>query len=202
MKEKKNPFDKKQKFDTTNSDENKELDKSEETTENECSKTTEQFKVEEENNSDTQVVELSKKLEELNNQYVRLAADFDNYRKRQAQERESLLKYGAENTLKSLLVVLDTFDRAKKGLEEVNDSEKCKESIEVLHKQFLDALDKLGVKIIETENQKFDPNLHEAVMQTPNNDVEDNTILQELQKGYILNDKVLRPALVNVAINN
>lgn len=202
MKEKKNPFEKKQKFDTTELGNDNNTDSIEETlaenTEQEDIQETEENQV---NNQNKKFDELSKKYEDLNNQYVRLAADFDNYRKRQAQERESLLKYGAENTLKSLLGVLDTFDRAKKGLEEVNDHEKCKESIDVLHKQFLDALDKLGVKIIDTENQKFDPNLHEAVMQTPNNDVEDNTILQELQKGYILGDRVLRPSLVNVARN-
>lgn len=205
MKEKKNPFDKKEKFDTTEIEETTETPVSEEISEENIEDTSkessEQTENKELNNESTQFEELSKKYEELNNQYIRLAADFDNYRKRQAQERESLLKYGAENTLKGLLTVLDTFDRAKKGLEGINDHEKCKESIEVLHKQFLDALDKLGVKIIETENQKFDPNLHEAVMQTPNNEVEDNTILQELQKGYILGDRVLRPSLVNVATN-
>ncbi len=150
--------------------------------------------------SDLEIME--QKLQELNNQYIRMAADFDNYRKRQAQERESLLKYGAENTMKGLLTVIDTFERAQQSLNGVEDPEKIKESFDIVFKQFTEALNKLGLKTIETQGQKFDPNLHEAVMQTPNNEVEDHTILQELQKGYMLDDRILRAALVNVAIND
>lgn len=150
--------------------------------------------------SDLEVME--QRLSELNNQYIRMAADFDNYRKRQAQERESLLKYGAENTMKGLLSVIDTFERAQQSLNGVDDVEKVKESFEVVFKQFTDALTKLGLKTIDTQGQKFDPNLHEAVMQTPNNEVEDHTVLQELQKGYMLDDRIIRAALVNVAIND
>lgn len=139
--------------------------------------------------------------ETLQTQYVRLAADFDNYRKRQAQERESLLKYGAEETLKKLLPVLDTFERAKKSIANLEDPEKIKESIDVLQKQFTEALEKVGLQKIEVEGQEFDPNLHEAVMQTPTNDHPDHTVINELQSGYKLNDRVLRPALVNVAVN-
>ncbi len=145
---------------------------------------------------------LAQKLDELNNQYIRMAADFDNYRKRQAQERESLLKYGAENTMKGLLAVIDTFERAQQSIVDADDVKKVKESFDIVQKQFLDALQKLGLKTIETEGQKFDPNLHEAVMQTPSEEVEDHTILQELQKGYMLDDRIIRPTLVNVAIND
>lgn len=139
--------------------------------------------------------------ETLQTQYVRLAADFDNYRKRQAQERESLLKYGAEETLKKLLPVLDTFERAKKSIVNLDDPEKIKESVDVLQKQFIEALEKAGLQKIEVEGKEFDPNLHEAVMQTPTNDHPDHTVINELQSGYKLNDRVLRPALVNVAVN-
>jgi molecular chaperone GrpE len=145
---------------------------------------------------------MAQKLDELNNQYLRMAADFDNYRKRQAQEREGLLKYGAENTMKGLLAVIDTFERAQQSIVDTDDVQKVKDSFDVVQKQFLEALQKLGLKTIETDGQKFDPNLHEAVMQTPSEDVEDHTILQELQKGYILDDRVIRPTLVNVAIND
>lgn len=139
--------------------------------------------------------------ETLNNQYLRLAADFDNYRKRQAQEREALLKYGAEETLKTLLPVIDTFERAQKSLNEIDDPEKLKENIEVIKKQFFEALEKAGLQKIETVGKDFDPNIHEAVMQTPTNDQPDHTIVAELQCGYKLGEKVLRPALVNVAVN-
>jgi len=145
---------------------------------------------------------MSQKVEELSNQYIRMAADFDNYRKRQAQERESLLKYGAENTLKVILPVLDTFERANQSIKDSQDLTQVKESIEVVYKQLLDALQKSGLRTIETQGQKFDPNLHEAVMKTPTEDAEDHTVLQELQKGYMLDDRVLRAALVNVAIND
>jgi molecular chaperone GrpE len=139
--------------------------------------------------------------ETLNNQYLRLAADFDNYRKRQAQERESLLKYGAEETLKTFLPVIDTFERAQKSISEMDDPEKIKESIDIIKKQFFEALEKAGLQKIETAGKEFDPNIHEAVMQTPTNDHPDHTIVMELQSGYKLGEKVIRPALVNVAVN-
>ena len=142
---------------------------------------------------------LQEKYDTLNNQYLRLAADFDNYRKRQAQERESLLKYGAENALKKMIEVLDNFERGEKALENVEDCEKCKESFNLVHKQVWDTLSKLGLEIIEAEGQTFDPNFHEAVMQTPTSEHPEHTIINELQKGYKMGDKVLRPSLVNVA---
>ena len=143
--------------------------------------------------------ELQKKYDELNSQYIRLAADFDNYRKRQAQERESLLKYGAENTLKKIIEVLDNFERGAKANETVEDCEKVKESFNLVHKQLLEVLSKVGLEIIEAEGKEFDPNFHEAVMQTPTSEYPEHTIINELQKGYKLEDRVLRPSLVNVA---
>ena len=142
---------------------------------------------------------LQSEYDKLNNQYIRLAADFDNYRKRQAQERESLLKYGAEDTLKKLIDVLDNFDRGEKAIADVEDCEKVKESFTLVHKQLTDALAKVGLEVIECEGKEFDPNYHEAVMQTPTNEHPEHTIIAELQKGYKLGDRVLRPSLVNVA---
>ncbi len=142
---------------------------------------------------------LEEKYNQLNNQYIRLAADFDNYRKRQEQEREALLKYGAENTLKKLIEVLDNFDRGMKAIETVEDCEKVKECYNLAYKNFTDVLAKAGLETIKAEGEEFDPNFHEAVMQTPTSEKPENTIIAELQKGYKLQDKVLRPALVNVA---
>jgi len=148
-------------------------------------------------------VEAEDKLKEdfdvLNNQYLRLAADFDNYRKRQAQERESLLKYGAEESLKKLIEVLDNFDRAKQAIANTDDIQQVKDSFDMLYNQLFDNLSKLGLEVINAQGQEFDPNFHEAVMQTPTNDHEENHVIMELQKGYKLGDKVLRPTLVNVA---
>ena len=162
----------------------------------------EETKVEEnEANEELQAVdnELQQKFDTLNQQYLRLAADFDNYRKRQEHEREELLKFGTENALKKMIEVLDNFERGKKALESVEDCQKVKESFDLVHKQTVDALTKLGLEEIETEGKEFDPNFHDAVMQTPTSEHPEHTIINELQKGYKMGDKVLRPALVNVA---
>jgi molecular chaperone GrpE len=142
---------------------------------------------------------LQEKYDTLNNQYIRLAADFENFRKRNEQEREALLKYGAENTLKKFLEVIDNFERGLKAIETVDDCEKVKECYNLAYKNFTDALTKAGLETIKAEGEEFDPNLHEAVMQTPTTEHPENTIIAELQKGYKLGDKVLRPTLVNVA---
>ena len=142
---------------------------------------------------------LQEKYDTLNNQYIRLAADFDNYRKRQEQEKEALLKYGAENTLKKMIEVLDNFERGLKAIETVEDCEKVKECYNLAYKNFTDVLTKAGLEPIKAEGETFDPNFHEAVMQTPSTEHPEHTIIAELQKGYKLGDKVLRPTLVNVA---
>ena len=144
---------------------------------------------------------LQEKYDTLNNQYIRLAADFDNYRKRQEQEKEALLKYGAENTLKKMIEVLDNFERGMKAIETVEDCDKVKECYNLAYKNFTDVLTKVGLEAIKAEGEQFDPNFHEAVMQTPTSDKPEHTIIAELQKGYKLGDKVLRPTLVNVAVS-
>ena len=143
---------------------------------------------------------LQEKYDNLNNQYIRLAADFDNYRKRHEQEKEALLKYGAEKTLKKMIEVLDNFERGLKAIETVDDSEKLKECYNLAYKNFIDVLTKSGLETIKAEGEEFDPNFHEAVMQTPTSEKPEHTIIAELQKGYKLGDKVLRPTLVNVAV--
>lgn len=178
-------------FKNTNFEENKEAETAAENTETDVEETIEEQP--EETNP------WQEKYETLNNQYIRLAADFDNFRKRQEQERENLLKYGAENTVKKLIEVLDNFDRGAKAIETVEDCEKVKECFNLAYKNFNDVLGKIGLEVIPAEGEEFDPNLHEAVMQTPTDEKPENTIIAELQKGYKLGDKVLRPTLVNVA---
>lgn len=176
-----NPFNKDMDFDNTaKAEENKETEQ------------TEAKEVSKDN-------ELQAKYDELNNKYIRLAADFENFRKRQAQEREDLLKYGAVNTLKQLIEVLDNFDRGQKAVENIEDCQKVKDSFNLVMKQMKDTLTKLGLEVIETEGKEFDPNFHEAVMQTPTSEHPEGTIINELQKGYKVGDKVLRASLVNVA---
>ena len=148
-----------------------------------------------------EITSLKSEIDKINNQYIRLAADFDNYRKRQMQEREALLKYGAEETLKKMIEALDNIDRAKASVENVDDVNTVKDSYNLVFKQIYDVLAKIGLEVIDTKDKEFDPNEHEAVMQTPTSDYPENTIIAELQKGYKLGDKVLRPSLVNVAVS-
>lgn len=144
---------------------------------------------------------LKEELDDLNNKYLRLAADFDNFRKRQAQERESLLKYGAADTLTKILVVLDSFERAKKSLDELDDIQGVREGYEVVFKQLIDVLKKVGLEEIEAVGREFDPNLHEAIARVPSEEHPDNTVVAQMQTGYKLGDRVLRPALVSVSHN-
>jgi len=146
-----------------------------------------------------ELAQLKEKYNELNNQYVRLAADFDNYRKRQAQERESLINYGKEDALTKLIEVLDNFERGQKALEGVEDCQKVKESFDLIQKQVYETLTKMGLEEIKAVGEEFDPNFHEAVMQTPTDEHPEHTVIAELRKGYKLGDKVLRATMVNVA---
>ena len=180
-------------FKNTDFDENVENSENEEVSENEVSEDVKSEK------SDEKFNELQQKYDTLNQQYLRLAADFENYRKRQEHEREDLLKFGTENALKKMIEVLDNFERGRKALEKVEDCVKVKESFDLVHKQTVEALKKLGLEEIETEGKEFDPNFHDAVMQTPTSEHPEHTVINELQKGYKMGDKVLRPALFNVA---
>jgi len=181
-------------------------DLKEEVTEENSEIDTEQTETAEEKDSsagaDENNEELSKlqaKYDELNSQYIRLAADFDNFRKRQAQERENLISFGTENALTKLIEVLDNFERAQKSLENVDDCEKVKESFNLIQKQVYEILTKMGLEEIKAIGEEFDPNYHEAVMQTPTSEHPEHTVIAELRKGYKMGEKVLRPVMVNVA---
>ncbi len=142
---------------------------------------------------------LRAELEDLNNKYIRLMADFDNFRKRQAQERESLLKYGCCDILKKILPVLDNIERGRKSCENIEDAKTLKDSFEVIIKNLTDTLEKCGLEKICTDNCTFNPEFHEAIMRTPSTEKGEDEIIAELQTGYKFKDTVLRPSLVNVA---
>ena len=161
---------------------------------------TEEQQVVAEDKDNNELEKIKADFDNLNNQYLRLAADFDNYRKRQASEREALLKYGAQECMKKVIELVDNFDRAIKAVETIDNVDQMKETFFVLHKQLLESMTKLGLEQIKCVGEKFDPNLHEAVMQTQTEDVEEDTVVTELQKGYKLGDKVLRPSMVAVAV--
>ncbi len=187
MEENKNPFHE-------NEEKIIEENNTEENTKMEADSVEEDVENQEENKED-----FEQKYEDLNNKYIRLAADFDNYRKRTVQERQELLKYGASEVLSKLTSVLDTFDRAKDSLKDIDNCEKVKESYEVAYKQLLDTLKKVGLQEIEALGKEFNPNEHEAITQVQTDEFDEDHVAVVAQKGYKLADKVLRPALVGVA---
>lgn len=159
----------------------------------------EEQQVEENMEQEAQKDDFEVKYEDLNNKYLRLAADFDNFRKRTIQEKEDLSKYAAVEVLKKLTNVLDTFDRASEHLKDIDNCQTVKESYEVAIKQFVETLKKCGMEEIEAMGKEFNPNEHEAITQVPTNDFEPDTVAFVAQKGYKMGDRIIRPALVGVA---
>lgn len=137
---------------------------------------------------------------DLKNTLVRLQADFDNYRKRIDRERHQERHRGAEALVENLLPVLDGFDRAISAHREPAHDESRK-GFELIRKQMLDLLSKQGLQKIETEGKRFDPHVHHAIERVETSDQPDDTVLEELQAGYVFHGKVLRPAMVRVAVN-
>jgi molecular chaperone GrpE len=133
----------------------------------------------------------------LKDQLLRSRADFDNFRKRVEKEKADYFKHALNNAVRELLPVLDNFERAL--AHETADSE-FKTGVEMIYKQMSDAMQKLGVREVASENAAFDPTVHEAVMREETASVPSHTVLQVLKKGYTLNDRLLRPALVKVAV--
>ncbi len=142
---------------------------------------------------------LQEKHQQLQDQFTRLAADFDNYRKRTREEQESLAKYGAQKSILELLPVLDNLERATGSLKEDSDPKLLYKSFSMMHRQLMDGLDNMGVKKIPSVGQVFDPLQHEAVSQTASVEFPEDTIIHEVQSGYQLHDKIIRPAMVIVS---
>jgi molecular chaperone GrpE len=136
-------------------------------------------------------------LAKLNDRYLRTLADFDNYRKRTEREKEDFRKYAVANSLRELLPVLDNFDRALDHAEEGDDFHR---GVLMIYKQLFDVLKKAGLRPIDETGVKFNPNIHEAVIREEDPKVPSHTVTAVLQKGYFLHDRVLRPALVKVAV--
>lgn len=143
---------------------------------------------------------LSKQLEEMNSQYQRLGADFENFRKRTQKEKEELELQIKCNTIKKLLPVIDNFERARSAIKPQTDSEmNIHKSYQGVYKQMVDCLKQVGVSPMRPEGETFDPNLHEAVMREPTDAHPEGTVIEELMRGYMLGDRVLRHAMVKVA---
>lgn len=143
--------------------------------------------------------DLQKKYDELNDRYLRLMAEFDNYRKRTLKEKMDLTKYAEEDVIKGILPVVDNMERAIKSLESATDINAVKEGIDLIYKKFQEFLEKRGIKEIEALNKELDTDLHEAVTKfaAPSEDLK-GKIIDVIEKGYYLHDKVIRYAKVVV----
>ncbi|WP_378953761.1 nucleotide exchange factor GrpE [Pelosinus sp. sgz500959] len=139
-------------------------------------------------------------VEEHNDRYKRLQADFENLRRRTRQEKEDLSMVVAQNILLDLLPVVDNFERAL-GSAGTQDAAKVLMGVEMIHRQFIQALEKCGLTTVEALGQLFDPQKHEAVMRVEDETQADGTVVEELQKGYAVRGKVIRPSMVKVVGN-
>ena len=137
--------------------------------------------------------------EESHNRYLRALADFDNFRKRQREETERRTSLAREELILKLLPIVDNFQRALAAAEAQHSYESLVEGVTLTLKHMTEMLEKEGVEPIEALGQEFNPELHEAMMRVETDEYPDNTVIDELEKGYTLNGKVLRPARVRVA---
>ena len=128
---------------------------------------------------------------------ARLQAEFDNARKRAAREQQEFREFAAADVIKNILPVLDSFERALKA--PAGDSDDLRSGLELIYRQFQDALQKMGVRPIESVGKPFDPRVHEAIEMVDTNEAEDHHVLDELQRGYNYKGRLLRPAMVRVA---
>jgi molecular chaperone GrpE len=129
---------------------------------------------------------------------ARLQAEFENARKRSAKEQQDFREYAVMDAMKSLLPILDSFERA---LQAGADSSEFRNGVELIHKQLQDALVKQGLRPIPAKGEPFDPHLHQAIEMVDTTEAEDHHVLEELQRGYKLKDRLLRPSMVKVARN-
>jgi len=129
---------------------------------------------------------------------ARMQAEFDNARKRTLKEQQEFRDYAAADAIKSLLPVLDSFERALKVNAEATE---FRNGVELIYKQLLSALEKLSVQPIKVAGEQFNPHVHEAIEMVDTNDVPDHQVIEELQRGYKMKDRLLRPAMVKVARN-
>jgi molecular chaperone GrpE len=145
------------------------------------------------------VEELQSELEQLRDKWLRAVAELDNMKKRVERDRHELIKFANEELLKQILPVVDNLERAIHHAEKSEDKKALLEGVRMIHRQFITVLENLGVKPIEALHQPFDPSKHEAMMQVESNEHEPNTVVEELEKGYLLHDRLLRPSKVAVS---
>ncbi len=143
--------------------------------------------------------DLNKSLEEANDKYVRLYADFENYKKNAAKNKEELLKYANEDIMSDVLTVIDHLELALQHTAESKTTNPLAEGVELTLKELRNVLEKYGLVTIDALGKPFDPAVHHAMSQIESEDAKENTVVKEFRKGYMLKDRVLRAAMVGVA---
>ena len=148
---------------------------------------------------DEEIKKLKEEIQELKKDYMRQIADKDNLRKRLEREKSEYYQYALSEFFGELLIVLDNFERSLKSDDQRN-LDNFQEGVEMIYKQMLDLLNKYGVKPIEIKDKTFNPHLHQAFMTEESEDVEEPQVGEEFQRGYTLNERLLRPSLVKVML--
>lgn len=151
------------------------------------------------NKKDKEAEKLKAQIDELNDKVVRQMAEFDNYRKRTEKEKQSMFETGAKSVIEKILPVVDNFERGLAAIPEEEAKSSFAEGMNMIYKQLMGELEKLEVKPIEAVGKEFDPNLHNAVMHVDDDSLEENVVVEELQKGYVYRDTVVRYSMVKVA---
>ncbi|MFD0616290.1 nucleotide exchange factor GrpE [Paenibacillus sp. GCM10027629] len=147
-----------------------------------------------------EIQRLTELAEENNNRYLRAQADFDNFRRRTVKEREELAKYASLKVVEQLVPVLDNFERAIQVSGENQDFESFSKGVQMIFRQLSQVLDQEGLQQMNAVGQPFNPEYHQAIMQVESDEYEEGIVVEEVQKGYMLKDKVLRPAMVKVSM--
>lgn len=154
-----------------------------------------------ESESTEKVEDLGQKLIEMNDKYLRLYSDFENYRKRTSKEKLDMIKFASEDTIKDLLPIIDDYERAMEDIDNQDISDTTKEGLRLIYSKLMNTLTQKGVKPINAKGELFDENIHEAVTQIPAQCNEDKgRVIDEITKGYFMFDKVIRFSKVVVAI--
>ncbi|AZN40431.1 nucleotide exchange factor GrpE [Paenibacillus albus] len=155
--------------------------------------------VEEGSAEDSRIAELTKLADENQQRYLRAQADFDNFRRRTMKEKEDLAQYASMKLISQLLPVVDNFGRAVEAAKSGGDVESFAKGVDMIFRQFEQVLEAEGLKAMEVVGEPFNPDFHQAIMQVESDEHEEGIVVEEVQKGYVLKDKVLRPAMVKVS---
>ena len=150
-------------------------------------------------NHKEELKDLKEQLASEKDRVLRLSAEFENYKKRKQRESDDFKKFANETVFRQLLTVVDNLERAIFSTKENLDEQGLLEGVKLTYKEILKFLETFNVKVIEAENQPFDPNFHQAVTQTETDEIPENTVTTVLQKGYLLHDRLIRPAMVVVS---